>query len=40
VSKDGTIVNAPVSFDVNPAGLDHAYLENSTVPYSRREARA
>jgi len=27
VSKDGTIVNAPVSFDVNPAGLDHAYLE-------------
>ncbi len=28
VSKDGTIVNAPVSFDVVPASLDHAYLDD------------
>jgi RND superfamily putative drug exporter len=28
VSKDGTIVNAPVSFDVVPASLDHNYLDD------------
>ena len=28
VSKDGTIVNAPMSFDVVPASLDHAYLDS------------
>ncbi len=28
VSKDGTIVNAPVSFDVVPASLDHSYLDS------------
>ncbi|MDX6365397.1 MAG: putative drug exporter of the superfamily [Nocardioidaceae bacterium] len=27
VSKDGTIVNAPVSFDVVPASLDSSYLD-------------
>jgi RND superfamily putative drug exporter len=27
VSKDGTIVNAPMSFDVVPASLDNAYLD-------------
>jgi RND superfamily putative drug exporter len=28
VSKDGTIVNAPVSFDVVPASLDQSYLDS------------
>jgi RND superfamily putative drug exporter len=28
VSKDGTIVNAPVSFDVVPASLDSSYLDS------------
>lgn len=28
VSEDGTVVNAPMAFDVVPASLDHVYLDN------------
>jgi putative drug exporter of the RND superfamily len=38
VSKDGTVVNAPISFDVVPASLDESYLD--TLDTAVRPARA